>query len=63
MQWRYQRLRIRGEQDAFNGLPIENFYNLRLKRHYESLRAEYEIGYRAAKAQMERERSKGEKQC
>lgn len=40
-------LRDVGELDAVAGKPISAFYKLRLPRHSESKRAEYEIGYRA----------------
>lgn len=44
-----RRLRDIGYQDALAGKPIDAFKDVPLARHSESLRAEYEIGYRAAK--------------
>lgn len=39
-------LREQGYEDARQGKPIEAYLDVRLKRHTESKRAEYEIGWR-----------------
>jgi hypothetical protein len=52
------RLRIFGARDAREGKPVEAFYKVRLApsmRHTETLRAAYEIGYRAEKQAMREE--------
>jgi len=41
-------LRMAGEHDFLAGKPITAFYSLLLKRHNETARAEYEIGWRSA---------------
>ena len=52
----HRALRQQGEQDALAGKPIDAFYQItppkrrgKTGRLTESMRAEYEIGYRAAK--------------
>lgn len=54
-----KKLRDRGWHDALAGIRIEAFYQIGLKafglrRHTESARAQYEIGYRAAKDELRR---------
>ena len=60
---RHQRdiLRMRGANDAKLGKPIEAFYESLIPRERltESMRAEYEIGYRAAKAEILKEANNG----
>ena len=48
-------LRMRGATDARLGKPIDAFQQIPAARLTESMRAEYEIGYRAAKAEMLKE--------
>lgn len=53
-----QYLRLLGEKDARAGKSINAFYDAPLAghhRHNENARAEYELGYRAAKQEMRRE--------
>jgi hypothetical protein len=50
-----QRMRRLGEEDAKAGKPIEAFYDIPKIRHTEGMRAEYEIGYRAAKEELRRQ--------
>lgn len=55
-------LRELGERDARAGKAITAFYDAPLAghhRHNENARAEYEIGYRAAKQEMRREMREG----
>ena len=55
MASRFKRLsdsvRDAGERDFKAGKPIDTFYTLKLKQHTEMMRASYEIGWRAAKAE------------
>jgi hypothetical protein len=44
------KLREVGAQDAKAGKSIMAFYELPYSRHYEWMRAAYEMGWRAAKA-------------
>jgi hypothetical protein len=41
-------LRERGAKDAQAGKPIDAFYKLPYDRHYEWMRAAYEVGWRDA---------------
>lgn len=53
-----QYLRLLGEKDARAGKSINAFFDAPLAghhRHNENARAEYEMGYRAAKQEMRRE--------
>jgi hypothetical protein len=43
-----RRLRERGAKDAQAGKPIDAFYKLPYDRHYEWMRAAYEVGWRDA---------------
>lgn len=57
-------LRLLGEKDARAGKSINAFYDAPLAghhRHNEKARAEYEIGYRAAKQEMRKEVSEAER--
>lgn len=48
----FRWLRGVGERDALDGKPIEAFHDIPNLRHSETQRADYEIGYRAAKANL-----------